>query len=291
MTAHLSDVDRVELKHIKVRASNPFARWQPAAHGLLFVFFALDVLLVCLRLRWPGLFFREAPWPDGLLLILALATTVASLSGQIPAQNALLVAILIGFMGGAVGLLGATTGVPFGPLVYNKATVGAFLVNPLPWSVPMFWVVALLTARGVARLMLRQYRFHRNYGFAVMGTTVLLVVLLELSFEPYAVLVKEYWSWKPTKLPFTWYSAPWSNFLGWGATSLLILLFVTPALINKSPVKRPPAYHPMVVWELLSLLFLVGTALHGLWTASIFTAGQMVVAFVLGVVGAKRKGA
>jgi uncharacterized membrane protein len=279
-------VDRVELKHIKVRARNPLARWQQAAHGSLFVFFALDLLLVCLRLRWPGLLFGDARWPDGLLLVLALAATVASLSGQIPAQNAVLAAILIGFMGGAVGLLGATTGVPFGPLVYNKGNVGAFLINPLPWTVPMFWVVTLLNARGVARLVLRKYRFHRNYGFAIMGTTVVLVVLLELSFEPYAVLVKEYWSWKATKLPFTWYSAPLSNFLGWAVTSLLMLLFVTPALINKSPVKKPPAYHPLGVWELLSLPFLLGTTLHGLWTAAVLIVCQMVVVLMLAMVGA-----
>jgi uncharacterized membrane protein len=278
-------VERVELKHIRVRARNPFVGWQQAAHGLLFLFFALDLLLVCLRLRWPGLLLGEARWPDGLLLILALATTVASLSGQIPAQNAVLAAVLIGFIGAAVGVLGATTGIPFGPFVYNKENIGAFLINPLPWAVPMFWVVALLNARGVARLILRKYRSQRNYGFAIMGTTIVLVVLLELSFEPYAVLVKNYWSWKATKLPFTWYSTPWANFLGWAVTSLLILLFVTPALINKSPAKKPPTYYPLAVWELLSLLLLAGTTLHGLWTAAVFVLCQMVVVLVLAVVG------
>jgi uncharacterized membrane protein len=232
--------------------------------------------------------FYEARWPDGMLLILAVATTVASLSTQVPSPNAVLASILVGFLGGMVELLGASTGIPFGPFVYNKTNIGAFLLNPLPWAVPLFWVIALLNARGVARLMLRRFRYRRNYGFVVMGTTVLLVVLLELSFEPYAVWVKEYWTWKATKLPFSWYSTPLANFLGWAVTSLLILLFVTPALINKSPVKKPPTYQPFIVWQLLNFLFLVGAALHGLRTAAAFIAGQMMALLVVAAVGARR---
>ena len=33
-----------------------------------------------------------------------------------------------------------------------------------------------------------------------MGVTICLAVVFEFSFEPYASVVKEYWSWKPTRL-------------------------------------------------------------------------------------------
>lgn len=283
-------MDRVQLKHLSVRARNPLAGWQPALERISLALFALNLGSVCLMLVRPGAVFGDLRWPEGLLLILSVITTVASLSGQIPAQNAVLVSLLIAFLGGAVEFLGAITAVPFGPFVYNKEKIGAFLLNPLPWAAPIFWVVALLNARGVGRLILRKYRYRRNYGFVLMGVTALLVVIIEMSFEPYAVWAKEYWSWKPTKLGFSWYSAPLTNSVGWGVTSLLILLFVTPALINKSPVKRPPAYHPLIMWELLSFLFFLGATLHGLRGASVFIAGQMVSLFVLAVVGARAGG-
>jgi putative membrane protein len=272
---------------MSVRAPNPLAGWQRAAHRAFFLFFFLDLALVCFRLTRPGLLFGTAGWPEGLLLVLAAATTLTSLSGQIPAQNAILSAVLIGVIGAAVEILGVITGVPFGPFAYNKENIGPFLFYPLPWAVPMLWVVAILNARGVARLCWRRYRHRPNYGVRVLGSTVALVFLLELSFEPYAVLIRDYWSWKPTKLPFTWYTAPFVNFLAWAVTSLLILLFVTPALINKSPVKRPPAYHPLFVWELLSSLFLLGTTLRALWFASAFIAAQMIIISILAVLGSR----
>jgi len=280
-------MDRVELKHISVRPRTPFAGWALILHRWVLVLFALDLFLVCARLCWPGWLFHDARWPDGLLVILAVATTIASLSRQVPAQNAVLASILIGFLGAIIQLVGAIAAVPFGPFVYNKESIGSLLLDPLPWPIPLFWVVALLNARGVARLILRKFRYRRNYGFAVMGLTVVLIVLLELNFEPYAVQVKDYWSWKPTKLALTWYSAPLTNFIGWAVSSLLILLFVTPALINKSPVKRPPAFQPLVVWTLLNLLFVVGAALHGLRTASAVTIASLIVVVALALVGSR----
>src|SRR6185369_16898132 len=165
---------------------------------------------------------RERHWPEGLLLLLATATTLASLTRQLPAQNVLLAATVVGFIGGAIQVVGGMTGIPFGPFVYNQENIGRFLFPPLPWSVPFIWVTVLLNARGVARLVMRSRRGKPNYGLWVIGTTVALVVLFELSFEPYATQVKEYWSWKPTKLPSDWYTAPWVNFPGWAMVVLLI---------------------------------------------------------------------
>ena len=79
--------------------------------------------------------------------------------------------------------------------------------------------------------------------------------------------------WSPsTNLPFTWHGAPVTNFLGWLLVSLLILAFVTPALINKNPKKSPADYRPVVIWILFDVLFAVGAATRELWTAVIFCA-------------------
>lgn len=280
---------RVELKHIGVRPPNPFAGWQPKLQAVLLLAFVLDAFVVGVRLCVPNDLFGEAVWPDGLLLLLAASSTLVSLSGQLPAQNVILAAVTIGCAGGAAHILGAITGVPFGPFVFHPPSIGRMLFYPLPWTMPLLWVVAVLNSRGVGRLMLRRYRKKANYGFWLMGLTAVLVVLFELSFEPYATVLKRYWSWKPTRIPSDWYTAPWSNFVGWAVTTTLILLFVTPALINKSPMNRPPSYHPLLIWESLGLLLLTGTAMHRLWSAVYLIAVQMILVAIFSVLGSKHR--
>jgi uncharacterized membrane protein len=92
--------------------------------------------------------------------------------------------------------------------------------------------------------------------------------LLDLGMEPFAVRVKHFWLWNPTKLRFDWYGAPSVNFFGWAVTAVLILAFATPTLINKKPGPQPPPdYAPLVVWLLISLLFATGAGVHHLWPA------------------------
>ena len=80
--------------------------------------------------------------------------------------------------------------------------------------------------------------------------------------------MRHYWLWNPTKLRFDWYSAPWINSFGWAVSTLLILAFVTPSLINKKPGPQPPPdYAPLVIWLLINLLFATGAAVHHLWPA------------------------
>lgn len=279
---------RVELKHISIKPPNPFVGWERKLHGALLVSFVAVLSLVCARIYFSVPVIGTASWPEGLLLLLTAATTLASLTRYLPAQNVVLVAFVVGLFGGTIQALGATTAVPFGPFIYNKENVGRFLFYPLPWSVPLIWVITLLNSRGVARLMLRSRRRTTNYGFRVIGLTILLVTLFDLSFEPYATQVKQYWSWKSTKIPSDWYGTPWVNFLGVAVTAALILMFVTPALINKSPnPPPPPPYHPLIIWELLSLLFLTGMWVHRLWVACAATLCQMLLVAALSLLGSK----
>ena len=277
---------RVDLKHIPVRPRNPWAGWERKVHWVLFALFVINAGLVWVRLWALHVLFTGRNWPDGSLLVLAAGTTLAALSRRLPAQNVILAAVVIGIAGGGAESLGAAAGVPFGPLVYHPENIGRLMFDLLPWSVPLIWVTVILNARGVARLMLRRYRAKSYYGFWVMGLTVLLVVVFELSFEPYATALKEYWSWKPTRIHSDWYTTPWSNFLGWAVVAGLILLFVTPALINKSPIKYPPSYEPLIVWEVIGILLLTGIVHSRLWGAVYVIAGQMILVAVFSVFGA-----
>jgi hypothetical protein len=68
-----------------------------------------------------------------------------------------------------------------------------------------------------------------------------------------------------------WYSAPWTNFLGWFAATVVILGFTTPWLINKRPGHHSaPDYQPLTLWLALNLIAAIGCATRHLWWAAGF---------------------
>jgi uncharacterized membrane protein len=279
-------MNRVALRDLVLR-SNRFSGLAPIVHWVLFGLFVLQFILVWARLWLPWPLLGDARWPDGLLVVLATATVVASLTRELPGQNVMLASIIIAFIAGAVQSLGALTAIPFGPYVYTDH-VGQQLFYPLPWAVPLVWIIAILASRGVARLILRPWRKTGTYGFRLIGLTTLLVVLLDLGLEPFATRVKHYWFWNPTKLKFDWYSTPWINSFGWAITALLILAFATPSLINKKPGPQPPpAYSSLAVWLLLNFLFATGAAVHHLWPALGLISLSGVLAAVFALRGAR----
>lgn len=229
------------------------------------------------------------PLPEGLLetivLFLGLATTLVSLSGHLPAQNVLLATAIIGLIGGGIELIGALTGVPFGPVVYTQAA-GPQLFDSMSWSVPFVWVIAVLNARGVARLIMRPWRKLRIYGYWIMGLTALLTLLFDFGLEPYATRFNHYWLWRPTKLPFDWYGTPLSNFLGWLVTVVLALAFATPALMKKKPTKSRLNYHPLIVWVALNVLFIAASVSEHLWLAAAVSAGACIAVIPFAIRGA-----
>ncbi|MGB8368303.1 MAG: carotenoid biosynthesis protein [Limisphaerales bacterium] len=229
---------------------------------LLAAAFALVLAANGLSLDLPG----RPGWPEALLILLATVSTITAVARQLPLQNVLLATFVIALMGGAVHALGVTMGIPFGPFLFG-AEAGPQFFKTLPWAMPLIWVAAILNSRGVVRLILRPWRKIRSYGFWLIGLTAVLTMLFDLTFDPFASRVKHYWLWMPTKFPLTWQGAPLVNFLSWAVVSLLMLVFVTPALINKSPARRAPDFHPLAVWLGAILLFGIASALHGMWLA------------------------
>ncbi len=278
---------RVSLKKIPLR-TNRFSGLPQIIHRVLFALFLGQFALVGAALWLPLPRLADARWPEGLLAVLATATTLASLARELPGQNVMLASIIIAVIAGAAQTIGALTGVPFGPYVYTE-NLGQLLFYPLPWAVPLVWLVAILSSRGVARLILRSSRRSPAYGFWLIGLTGLLVVVLDFGLEPFATSVKHYWLWNPSKTALAWYTVPWVNFVGWAVTALLILAFVTPVLINKKPIKQPPVYHPLIVWVLLNSLFSAAASLHQLWPAAAVSALASLVTAAFAVLGARRQ--
>ena len=202
--------------------------------------------------------------PAGNLPVTAAATTLLALARRLPLQNVLTAGIWIAGLATGILAVGAVTATPFGPFVYTEA-LGERVFGVVPWPLPLLWVVLVINARGVARLVLRPWRKTNYYGFWVIGVACALVVLFSLGFEPFASRVKTYWLWESAGTVRGWYSAPWVCFLGWFLAALTILALSIPWLINKHPVKQPMDYQPLIVWGLLNLWPALGNAAHQLW--------------------------
>jgi uncharacterized membrane protein len=256
------------------------------------VFDWLFTILLAAAFVWNfAVFFSPANfsnWPEAALVFLAAFSTVASLARQLPLQNVLLAALAIALIGGGVSALGAATGIPFGLFTFGDAA-GPQLFKTLPWAMPFLWVVIVLNSRGVARLILRPWRKIKNYGFWLIGLTAVLTMLFDLALDPFASRVKHYWLWMPAPFSVTWQGASPVNFFGWTVGTLLMLAFVTPALINKHPVpKRPPDFHPLTVWLGGVLLFGTACAVRGLWPAVATDTAIGIVAIIFAIRVARR---
>jgi bisanhydrobacterioruberin hydratase len=213
---------------------------------------------------------------DGIFIVLAAAATLASLWRRLPLQNVVLAAGGIAFIGGGLSALGARTSLPFGPFVYASGS-GPLIFKTLPWSMPLVWLVIILNSRGMARLMLRPWRKNKSYGYRVFGLAAVLVLLFDLVLDPFAFRVKHLWLWLPIALPLTWQGAPIINFIAWGLITILILFFITPALIVKKPRSRSrPELHSLSLWLGGIALCATGCAAVGLWAA-------MIVDVVIGI--------
>jgi len=250
-----------------------------------FIFFLLAWTLNEAQLLL-GIAGPENQWPEILLLVSATLTSLVALARRLPLQNVVMTAVLIGSISSIIMTVAILSGIPFGPYTYSDLA-GDKIFGVLPWSIPLVWIVVIVNARGLARLVMRPWRKTNYYGFWVIGLACLLVVLMDLSLEPFAVYVKDYWIWQAPKWVWSWYSAPWINFFGWFLTALAILTFSTPWLINKQPVKQSMDYQPLLCWLLLNSWLITGNALHQLWPAVAVGLAGNAVATVFTIRGAR----
>jgi uncharacterized membrane protein len=114
-----------------------------------------------------------------------------------------------------------------------------------------------------------------------LGVSALLVMVFEFGLEPVATRILGAWSWAPGRIPLHWYGTPLSNFFGVAISALLTLAFVTPVLINKSPVARRPGYLPLCVWLLFELFFAVAGARHHFWAVVAVSGGSVLIVATL----------
>ena len=264
------------------------------------LFWALNALLLVafiLELVSPW----SVAWLDTAAFTLAAVATLVAMNRQLPWQNILTVAVITAAVGTAVHGFSARTAIPLGPIAFDfpMSQAAHFLnrqteitLNPViyenhgqslifytvPWLIPALWVMAIFTARGVGRLILRPWRKVKTYGYWLIALTALLTVAFDLALEPYAVEFKHLWHWQPTRLALNWHGATPINFVSWGCAALLILMFATPSLIRKQPGSSGGSdYYPLWVWLGTLTVFAAGSVSAGQWWS---VAADVVIAGV-----------
>src|SRR5690242_12005763 len=100
---------RVVLNKIRLR-HNRLNGCGEKIHRILFALFLIQFVFVWFRSWLPNPPLPSARWPDGLLLVLTTATTLAALARQLPGQNVMLAFTIIGIIAGAVQSLGTVSG-------------------------------------------------------------------------------------------------------------------------------------------------------------------------------------
>lgn len=218
----------------------------------------------------------RSDWWPGAFLALGAATTLIALARRLPLQNMLWAAALIGTLGSLMEIVGTATGFPFGSHQFLDS-FGPKLLDVLPWPVPFAWIVLVLNCRGVARLVVRPWRKNQHYGTWVIVLAGIVGVALDLSLQPFATHTGSYWRWEIHAQSFTWHSTPWANFLGRFCVIEAVLFVSTPWLLSKVPIKYPTDYHPLILWTLLDLLFVVGNARQHLTTAVVAGIAALIV--------------
>ena len=191
-------------------------------------------------LRWTEFIRIPSPSLDSIVALVATAATLLSAARRLPFQNVLLAGAVIAVGGSLTGLLAVRAG------VWEVAhVVGPRLLGILPWWVPCAWVVIILTSRGVALLILQTRSQSPRFGFEVLALTVGLALLLQVGLGAY-LGEQKYGGAKD--------GDAFASFAICFVATVLILLLVTPILINKKPASSRPDYHPLIVGLPLVLL-------------------------------------
>jgi len=249
--------------------SHADSRWFQRSLNSLF---AVQCLLV-----WTGLWLAHRPfgstrWPEGLQLLLAAASTLMALAEELPWQNVLLASVIITFVSGLIQGLAILAGASFGNMMNSAAT----------WSRVLIWLVAILNARGVARLAIARWRTSPFYGCWLIGVTVLLVGFFGFGLRNLEFAGAELHPYRRAEQAVVRpEAAPALSLLWWAVAALPALALATPSLINKRPVALPQPRQPLFCWLLLNSLFAGAACLHRRWLeAALIAAGNLTLVFL-----------
>ncbi len=232
------------------------AQWHRPVFGLLLLAVAVNLSSAALNLGPEpscSVALEGAPWT------LAVISLGVGLARRLPLQNIVFASFGLLLASTALELLTAQTGVPFG---LRRATAGGGCFG-MPWFAPFIWAALTLSARGLARLMLKPFRQTRFYGLWVLGVAGALISSAWLAVVPVAA-AGNWWEFHVPATALNWHGMPLLAQPAIAVAALLQLAFVTPWLLNKKPVRQPLDLHPLAVWVCLLGWLLARQAIAGM---------------------------
>jgi hypothetical protein len=221
----------------------------------LFALWVIGFCLVFASLWFPGLLSWNEPRPEGLLLVLAVATTLASLMRQLPGQTVLLAAFGVGFVGFAWQGLSSLTSIPTGLLQPSQGSAPGSSLS-LAFGAALIWIVVILNSRGVAQIILRPRRRSAAYGLWLLGLSVALATILAASLSLLVSRSMQPLAFKAAELSREELVSLGARVLCWSVAALFTLAWIAVILVNKKSDAPMPTLQPLFIWLLSSALML-----------------------------------
>jgi len=219
------------------------------ARIILFGLFLAQWFLVWMRLWSNQGNLGLTQWLACLLVLITAANTLATFSRELPWQNVLAASALITLVSGASEGFAVLAGPP----------LTRFVAAGSNWALPLIWLVAILNARGVARLILRRWRKSTAYGLWLVGLAALLAAFFGIGLRFFCA----------ANLMLQPKSITYLGLIYWAMAAALALVVATPWLIDKRPAEHLPALQPMITWMLLNFLFASATLLTNSWLVTV----------------------
>ncbi len=167
--------------------------------------------------------------------------------------------VWVAVFSGAVEIMGAVTGFPFGVYHYTDA-FGLKVFGILPLTVPLAWWIVVQPMYQLADLRFRGMRMERYILIPFLVSTA--AVWVDLLLEPVAWLVRGYWIWEG---PGRYFGVPSQNFAGWFGTAFIICLGLLKVerSVNTETTTHIPATFSCGVLAVVILTFCLSALMKG----------------------------
>jgi uncharacterized membrane protein len=234
------------------------------------------VILLVTQLRWIHIPLSLGA-QDALFMVCCTAAVGVGLGCQVPLQNVVGAFTVIGGLSLGIEILNGARGFPFGSIQYTDGIAGPRLVG-IPWIQPLFWVMALIWARGFARVLLFKQRQQTWYGFALLFVTALLVVAMDVEWQRLAGRAHGHWLWVGDSQIARIRGIPWTRCFGVFAVAIGILFAAFPWFLSKKPVPTPLDLTGAWMWWMWMLRASLADGVRG-------TVGILLVEVLIGLWG------
>lgn len=225
-----------------------------SAWAIFIIYFSVGVGLMLTPLEPPF-----GALSDFLFILFAATVVFLNEARMIGWGKALAAFAWVAIVSATIETVGTLTGFPFGNYTYTEA-FGPRLFGLLPLAIPLAWWLVLMP---VYRL-LEYVRQARKVVF--VGLVAIAVTLVDFVIEPVAVVIKGYWVWHDGGF---YYGVPWTNFVGWILTALVLTIGLNRIIPLSDPFAPPSCRRHGWLLTLVLVFFMVVLLRDGIYPPAI----------------------